>query len=43
MGSVITFKFPNGGRIKCSGCKRFVGISTDIRGDVVVWELKHKE
>lgn len=35
-------KSPMVGRIKCKGCKRFVGITTDMKGDVVVWEIAKK-
>lgn len=33
-------KSPMVSRLKCNGCKRYVGISTDMKGDIVVWELK---
>lgn len=26
-------------RHKCKGCKRFIGLTSDIRGDIVAFEL----
>ena len=30
-------------RKKCKGCKRFIGITSDIRGDIVAFELSQNK